>query len=1739
MDILKKITDVLGDPRKRGTTASRAEILLTYENSISEIQKIKLPNDDFRSFLDEIHDSAATCDPSLRALYLRTIRYCISDKDHCATLVEQQFHWIVVSSLEREDRDNYYIHERIQALKLITKLIEYFPLETHLSCVRSIVAIASQKDESLCRICLELLRKLSLSNPIIVAQANGIKTLFEAVLDPDFSEVAESIMMTLLYHLNKPTSRKHIRPQLELQTLLAPLTDLDTSPADILPKRRAACKALILCLRCWAGIAFLASDSMCLVTLVRMLSDPKSIDFFILSATLIGSSEKRQATLPHSTMHSVPLSTNSLLSLPLSPPKTSMANKRKGNSATATASAVMFTPSPDSSTSTSTAGMGSWGVSDLIRSKANPTTPRPSSKNNNSTPNISSPNTPEGIAAISMHMNTTNATVSSTPPRAPMPLLRPTAWLGSTGMKKFEMTSSSPIPHHVTSSSSSSAAATAAAIAMEQDRNSIAKELNAAALCNTAVTVYSQDSEGDNETIDSELESVGSLGSFRRTSTQNSYGDGNVHPRMDIDKINDIHTHVKNLDPLYNLIDNYSAYLICAFLHANIINTLIFLSTSGDTILVQKSRDLLVAVLRIVAAVLPERWSNELLISPQLVQYAASLQSRTKPSRAHKATQMLAALADAFAVTTFEQHRHNHDPNPNPNHHELLHHHHYHHQQHVSSQHINTSNTSSTVPSSTRSSLVTASAAGNGNGGSGGSGTGGSGGSGASTPRESVVVIPRVEVERWSLEDVCMEIVQASCTRTSAGMMYADILHDLKTAMIARCGSIELQRQLDSSRVNGKEPWRWDWSVIGEVLEYSFRNSERLAEAMKTKWVKRVCSFFLCSGENKALFPHLDWQPHNLIYLEYGARLYGSLSEHNISTFLDQDRSLCELVGLTRFDYSRTVVFADESFCEMVKWSGSNWLDLEESIILDLNFDLTTRQLLILQKPQRVLIFSTSRLVDLVGRLQTLFRDISPEIIIFSTNIPDVSSWEGDPYHNIKKLLMPLDCGLFILSSSICRDIFPLTLHGIGCWGAVENTSIEDLVAEDVPAASRSLLKNLANELAGALIYNLDIDPTGSVFALGKTSNLLGHTLQPVLSNLVKLRSNHPTLSAVLKHGNMTTDKATTPSASPSASSPHPHPPTPATLIIIDRTSDLSVSLSHGSCAYTTLAHRILSTLPRQQSSSTKEATKGFSFESPTLADVSLSSPNTYESLSVDPSSVLSSLHLGLPPTMCIEDDNLRRSIFSKSEEEARNDICAVLEARIVAEGGVLPPPKKRGLGAAVFALVQSLENSNPAKGSQGIRRGRSRRTAAGADDEEEEEVAGEGCEGVDGCQDPCGTAVERSLDILSPCMAVIEAMRRSTVLQQCDSGSSSDPSTSASTRSDRCTYDERCRREKEMDDTAASRKKGNGNGNGNGAVDGIRSLCEKTEELSRRLGQKQKSPVKGNKGDGTATTGTGNTTGSKGKEDNDDVDIQHVLLNIARFYAKFDDVPISCVVPMWSKLADYVVEHCPRKDLTATELFSEDLVVDICQNRSNGFTVSDSSSDRDESRQRLRLEVEDVLSELGELLREIQGLSCVSKAKDVDIDVDVASTQSTLTSKSKSQAQGVISSIIEDVFRHPEETELTNGRFLRMGIKHVDNPLLKLARAGLGLLSQGLGRFGLGGGVAAQQSRPWDHKTVVVFVIGGLSFAEVGQVEHIISTWKSLGVDKHRVILGSTAMISPDDVYNHIYRNMRTGAQR
>ena len=319
-------------------------------------------------------------------------------------------------------------------------------------------------------------------------------------------------------------------------------------------------------------------------------------------------------------------------------------------------------------------------------------------------------------------------------------------------------------------------------------------------------------------------------------------------------------------DTVYNLMDNYAALICCSLLHVDLIQTLFVLGTEGQRPVAIRSRKLLVVFLKILSNVLPENVCAKLLTSPALIELASAVgQKAVSPTKTYKASLILLEIANTFSIMPMPQ---NYSIGTNLAHDLPL--------------------NSSFLPSqsSVSNQQMTSTARNR-----------------AGSVRGSVYIInnntnnksnfPSLNIQNLFL---LMEEVKVCSRVTSTGDMgnskSSDLLMSINNALVPNVDKAEFTRQIEQSRVNqGKEPFKWDWILISEMFEHSFTSPDRLSEALKTKFLKRISGFFRCSSDEKGFFANLDWEPNNLQYLECACNLYSVLLKDEVGIqFLTSDR---------------------------------------------------------------------------------------------------------------------------------------------------------------------------------------------------------------------------------------------------------------------------------------------------------------------------------------------------------------------------------------------------------------------------------------------------------------------------------------------------------------------------------------------------------------------------------------------------------------------------------------------------------------------------------------------------------------------------------------------------------------------------------------------------------------------------------------------------------------------------------
>ena len=211
--VLAQITTKLKEAGQEEAQRNYASTIFTLtkslENSVPTI-------DEFSKFINETYDLIIKGDSSKRCSILRAFRYCLTTAESVKLVIDLEVHYVVVASLEK-DGDNAV--ERMQALKIIEKVLEVSPEQFPIAFARSLVAVANSKDDTFRKICIETIRDLSLKNPSMVAAVDGFTPMMDAVLEPITQPMADSIVLALIYLLNDPTTRAIVSHGVDLRAL--------------------------------------------------------------------------------------------------------------------------------------------------------------------------------------------------------------------------------------------------------------------------------------------------------------------------------------------------------------------------------------------------------------------------------------------------------------------------------------------------------------------------------------------------------------------------------------------------------------------------------------------------------------------------------------------------------------------------------------------------------------------------------------------------------------------------------------------------------------------------------------------------------------------------------------------------------------------------------------------------------------------------------------------------------------------------------------------------------------------------------------------------------------------------------------------------------------------------------------------------------------------------------------------------------------------------------------------------------------------------------------------------------------------------------------------------------------------------------------------------------------------------------------------------------------------------------
>lgn len=272
---------------------TKGQIFKAFDDVLLSLTQAGVTEAEFDALLGKLHDRLVRYDSVFRIYGYRALRHLLSSASMTEVFYARNVQYMVIESLEG---DHEYLHERMQAIRLIRKCIEVAPQNINLGTamvgsayslsanrsslslagfVRSLVAIASEATDKFRRLAADTLLDLCIKNPAVVAEANGMRTLFDLMLQPDCVEIIQPIAVSLLFLYNSPDTRQFVQFESNLGSVISPYTDFDSSAADALQRLRSARVALVTIMRSWGGLHALSQSEVGLRALSKLLCDSK------------------------------------------------------------------------------------------------------------------------------------------------------------------------------------------------------------------------------------------------------------------------------------------------------------------------------------------------------------------------------------------------------------------------------------------------------------------------------------------------------------------------------------------------------------------------------------------------------------------------------------------------------------------------------------------------------------------------------------------------------------------------------------------------------------------------------------------------------------------------------------------------------------------------------------------------------------------------------------------------------------------------------------------------------------------------------------------------------------------------------------------------------------------------------------------------------------------------------------------------------------------------------------------------------------------------------------------------------------------------------------------------------------------------------------------------------------------------------------------------------------------------
>ncbi|KAL8728335.1 MAG: hypothetical protein Q9166_005478 [cf. Caloplaca sp. 2 TL-2023] len=181
----------------------------------------------------------------------RITRHAITDRRSLQTVRRLNTDELVVLSLVKESKANI---EREQALKFVRSFLDVKGgiHEISNTVLRTIVAIAEHLEDRLRNISILTLLELLIRDPSKVADAGGMASLTQALLDGSYPG-SESLASAVLFLFDKPNDRSYLKSRHELDAAFTVFTD-PIAVHSSEEKLKDSATVVIALLRSWPGL---------------------------------------------------------------------------------------------------------------------------------------------------------------------------------------------------------------------------------------------------------------------------------------------------------------------------------------------------------------------------------------------------------------------------------------------------------------------------------------------------------------------------------------------------------------------------------------------------------------------------------------------------------------------------------------------------------------------------------------------------------------------------------------------------------------------------------------------------------------------------------------------------------------------------------------------------------------------------------------------------------------------------------------------------------------------------------------------------------------------------------------------------------------------------------------------------------------------------------------------------------------------------------------------------------------------------------------------------------------------------------------------------------------------------------------------------------------------------------------------------------------------------------------------